>query len=84
MALVAREPELAIIAEVLDRAPDEARALVLVGPPGIGKTALWEEGVARGGARGMRVLAARASAAEMTVDTISRRARRRGWCRDPS
>ncbi|WP_210438436.1 helix-turn-helix transcriptional regulator [Nocardioides xinjiangensis] len=64
MGLVAREPELAVIADVLDRAPADVRALVLVGEPGVGKTSLWEVGLAHGSARGMRVLVARASASE--------------------
>ncbi|WP_210648853.1 LuxR family transcriptional regulator [Nocardioides sp. SYSU D00065] len=64
MGLVAREPELAVIDGVLAREPTDTRAVVLVGPPGIGKTSLWEEAVADAAARGMRVLVARASAAE--------------------
>jgi DNA-binding CsgD family transcriptional regulator len=39
-------------------------SLVLYGGPGIGKTTLWEAGVAEGARRGVRVLAARASSAE--------------------
>ena len=52
MGLVARDAELEMIAEVLDREPTSVRALVLEGEPGIGKTSLWEQGVAAGpGAR---------------------------------
>ena len=64
MGLVARDAELALIAEVLDREPTSVRALVLEGEPGIGKTSLWEQGLAGGRDRGMRVLAARGSASE--------------------
>ena len=62
--LVARERELAQVAELL--APDGGRptALVLEGEPGIGKTSLWERGAALGEERGLRVLSARASEAE--------------------
>src|SRR6478752_5080048 len=52
MGLVARDAELVMIAEVLDR------------EPGGGKTSLWEQGLAEGRDRGMRVLVARASASE--------------------
>nr|WP_300046232.1 LuxR family transcriptional regulator [uncultured Nocardioides sp.] len=64
MGLVARDAELAMIAEVLDREPTSVRALVLEGEPGVGKTSLWEQGLAGGRDRGMRVLVARASASE--------------------
>src|SRR5688572_13121906 len=62
--LVARERELGDLAEILAGDGDHAAALVLVGEPGIGKTSLWEEGVALGRARGRRVLSARTSEAE--------------------
>ena len=41
------------------------RALVLAGGPGIGKTMLWEAGVALAGERGLRVLSTRPRDAEM-------------------
>jgi DNA-binding CsgD family transcriptional regulator len=61
--LVGRESELAVLGEFLDgkRFP---RALVLAGESGIGKTALWEAGIAAARERGIRVLSARASGAE--------------------
>src|SRR5262245_6392476 len=40
------------------------RALVLAGEPGIGKTTLWEAGIAAARACGLRVLIARPSGAE--------------------
>lgn len=64
MGLVARDAELEMIAEVLDREPTPVRALVLEGEPGVGKTSLWEQGLSGGRERGMRVLVARASASE--------------------
>jgi DNA-binding CsgD family transcriptional regulator len=62
--LVARERELAEVAEVLAGGAVHPTALVLEGEPGIGKTSLWEWGVAHAADRGFRVLAARAGAAE--------------------
>ena len=61
--LVARESELQAIRDLLagERA---TRALVLEGEPGVGKTSLWEQGVAWARERGMRVLVARSSEAE--------------------
>ena len=64
MGLVARDAELEMIAEVLDREPTSVRALVLEGEPGVGKTSLWEHGLTGARDRGMRVLVARASASE--------------------
>jgi DNA-binding CsgD family transcriptional regulator len=61
--VVGREWELGRLREFLeaDRFP---RALVLTGGPGIGKTTLWEAGVAEAHQRGFRVLLTRASDAE--------------------
>ena len=61
--LVAREIEFQAIRDLLagERA---TRALVLEGEPGVGKTSLWEQGVAWARDRGMRVLVARSSEAE--------------------
>ena len=59
--IVAREPELAALDAFLAGA---RRALLIAGPPGIGKTTLWETGIDRARARGDRVLAARPSDAE--------------------
>ncbi len=41
-----------------------ARALVLTGEAGVGKTTLWEAAIEAARSRGMRVLATRASSAE--------------------
>jgi DNA-binding CsgD family transcriptional regulator/predicted ATPase len=57
-AVVGREVELEAIESVC-RPPPDGRSVLLVGEPGIGKTALWEAGVRRAAARGLRVLAAR-------------------------
>ena len=53
-----RETELERVAAVSDH------ALVLSGEPGIGKTTLWEAGIAAARERGVRVLIARPSGAE--------------------
>jgi DNA-binding CsgD family transcriptional regulator len=58
VAAIGRESELASVEAFLasGRAP---RTLLLTGEPGIGKTTLWKEGIARARARGLRVLQAR-------------------------
>src|SRR5690349_15969612 len=48
-----------------------AGSLVVVGAPGIGKTTLWEAGVALARERGLRVLSARASGAETQLSLAS-------------
>jgi SAM-dependent methyltransferase len=46
--LVAREAELGVIEQLVRREDHRATALVLSGEPGVGKTSLWETGVALG------------------------------------
>jgi DNA-binding CsgD family transcriptional regulator len=62
MHVVGREPELAALHAFL--ADPGTRALVLTGGAGIGKTTLWEAGIAAARERGLRVLSARPSDAE--------------------
>src|ERR687887_2467129 len=60
-----REKELAAIDDLL--APSTRagiRALAIEGEPGIGKTTLWREGIARAEAEGYLVLSCRAAQAE--------------------
>jgi DNA-binding CsgD family transcriptional regulator len=59
--LVAREGELEAIRALLRGDGAGARALILEGDPGVGKTSLWERGVAWAREDGRRVLVARAS-----------------------
>jgi DNA-binding CsgD family transcriptional regulator len=59
--IVGREAELATVRDVVTR---DAGALVLTGGPGIGKTTLWEAGLALARDRGTRLLVVRPSAAE--------------------
>jgi hypothetical protein len=61
--IVGRDAELTLLDGFLggDGSP---RALLLTGEPGIGKTRIWEAGVAAARERGLRVLSARPSDAE--------------------
>jgi hypothetical protein len=59
--IAGREPELAAMREWF---VGEAAALVLCGGVGMGKTTLWEAGIASARERGLRVLVARPSGAE--------------------
>ncbi|MGI9110596.1 MAG: ATP-binding protein [Gaiellaceae bacterium] len=63
--IVGREAELESLHRFIrEEAP---RALILTGGPGIGKTKLWEAGVDAARERGLRVLSARASDAEVQL-----------------
>ncbi|MEU4442382.1 AAA family ATPase [Actinosynnema sp. NPDC050801] len=57
--LVGREPEVAVVAGVLDRAREATACLVVSGEAGIGKTALWEHAVREAEHRGHTVLCSR-------------------------
>ena len=59
--IVGREAEFETLEAFLE---DAAPALVITGGPGIGKTTLWEAGIAAALGRGIRVLSTRASEAE--------------------
>ena len=61
--ILGRDAELAALREVV-AVEEPQRMLVLSGDTGIGKTMLWEAGVAIAREEGVRVLRARASAAE--------------------
>src|SRR6267154_3632365 len=61
--VIGREPELTVLEEFLDQ-DTPWLALLLTGGPGIGKTALWEQGLRLAHSRDIRVLAARPSGAE--------------------
>jgi DNA-binding NarL/FixJ family response regulator len=66
MPLVGREDERAVLGRWLDEAVAgrDARAFVLLGEAGIGKTALWQDTVHRAEVHGARVLAAAPAEAE--------------------
>jgi DNA-binding CsgD family transcriptional regulator len=59
--VVGREPELKAVDAFLD---GSARALAIVGEPGIGKTTVWREAVERARSRGATVLVARPAESE--------------------
>jgi DNA-binding CsgD family transcriptional regulator len=63
VSIVGREPELASLRGLLN-GEGNLRGLLLVGEPGIGKTTLWEAGVAESRSQGAEVLAARPSESE--------------------
>ncbi len=62
--VVGRDAELSVVAAFVDGTRDGPTALVLEGDPGIGKSTLWQAGIDRARARGLRVLAARPAEAE--------------------
>ena len=62
-SVVGRERELAEVERLLEPA-DRMRVLLLEGEPGVGKTTVWEAGVARAREHGFRVLQAQPAAAE--------------------
>jgi DNA-binding CsgD family transcriptional regulator len=65
--LSGREDETQSIEDFLDRASARPSMLVLSGDAGIGKTALWQAGLERARARGVRVLSHRAVEAEAVL-----------------
>jgi DNA-binding CsgD family transcriptional regulator len=68
--LLGREAELARVASIVS-GRGGARGLVLVGEPGIGKTAVWDEALAAARQAGVRVLAARASEPELQLSFVA-------------
>ncbi len=65
--IIGRHTELAALGRFLDAVPAGAQGLVYEGDAGIGKTALWQEGVRLARERGYRVLTARSSPSEQQV-----------------
>ncbi|HET6867911.1 MAG TPA: AAA family ATPase [Solirubrobacteraceae bacterium] len=65
--LIGRDQEFAVIEEFVADAGSGPSALVLTGEPGIGKTVLWEAGIAKATQRGARVLDCRGIEAEATL-----------------
>jgi MoxR-like ATPase len=66
-SVVGREAELLAVDAALAAARGGLAALVVEGEPGIGKTTVWREAVARAVVQGFRVLACRAAEAEARV-----------------
>jgi AAA ATPase-like protein len=69
-AVIGREQERAAVDRFLADAAS-APALVLSGEAGIGKTTLWEAGIATARERGLRVLAARPASAEIQLSFVA-------------
>src|SRR5690242_13877914 len=63
-AVIGREEELGEVRACLAACADGPAALVLAGEPGIGKTVLWEAGIAEARSEGFRVLTHRSVEAE--------------------
>lgn len=63
--IVGRRTELVVLREFLDAVPAGGSALLLEGDAGIGKTALWREGLRQARERDIRVLTARATHSEL-------------------
>src|SRR5206468_5906271 len=66
-AVFGREAELGAVDSVLASARHGLAALVLEGDPGIGKTTVWQQGIAHAAADGYRVLSCRAAPAEVRL-----------------
>jgi DNA-binding CsgD family transcriptional regulator len=62
-----REAELGAVDAVLASARHGLSALVLEGDPGIGKTTVWQKGIAHAGSEGYRVLSCRAAPTEVRL-----------------
>ncbi len=65
--IIGRREELQALARFIDAVPAGGYALLLEGEAGIGKTALWQEGMAAARRSGVGVLAARAGQAETGI-----------------
>jgi len=68
--IIGRAGELAAVEAFLARPVDGMRALVLEGEPGIGKSVLWQAGVALAGERPFVVLTSRPAEAERTLPNV--------------
>ena len=62
--LIGRDEELQSVQRFLEAVPAGARALLIAGEAGVGKTSLWQAAVGRAEAAGMRAIAARPTEAE--------------------
>jgi predicted ATPase len=66
-ALIGRDGELAAVEGVLDRVPEGFCVLLISGPAGIGKSAIWERAVESAQERGYRVVRARPTEVETSL-----------------
>lgn len=65
--IIGRDAELSVVQAFLDRPAEGLRALVLEGDAGIGKSTLWQAGVAAARERSLPVLTSRPAEAERTL-----------------
>src|ERR1041384_415267 len=65
--IIGRRGELLPVAGVLAALPAGGQAMLLEGDPGIGKTALWQEGNRLARERGFRVLTSRSAHSETQI-----------------
>ena len=65
--VIGRRDELLALAAFVEAVPDTGQALALEGEAGIGKTALWQEGLRLASASGIRVLKSRSSPSETQI-----------------
>ena len=65
--IIGRDAELSVVQAFLDRPADGVRALILEGEAGVGKSTLWQAGVAAARERSFRVLTSRPAEAERTL-----------------
>src|SRR5438132_3039378 len=66
-AVVGRRRELELVERFLTRDLERAKALAIKGPPGIGKTTVWQAGVELAHAAGRQLLVARPTGAEASL-----------------
>jgi hypothetical protein len=66
-AIIGRRRELELVDGFLTRDLGRAKALAIEGPPGIGKTTVWQAGVELARAAGRRLLVARPTGAEASL-----------------
>jgi DNA-binding CsgD family transcriptional regulator len=68
--IIGRDAELSVVQAFLDRPVEGLKALVLEGEPGIGKSTLWEAGVAAARERSFRVLVSRPAETERALPNV--------------
>src|SRR6188472_986975 len=67
MDVLGREGDVETLTAFLDAVREGPTGFVVEGEPGIGKTTLWEAGVAAAGERGYRVLTCRPAGSEVQL-----------------
>jgi len=68
--IIGRDAELSVVQAFLDRPADGVRALILEGEAGVGKSTLWQAGVAAARDRSFHVLTSRPAEAERTLPYV--------------